>query len=405
MIVLLVQSHRSTVENEHSFFGGMPVSRDIRQMLSAHPQWKIFPVVCVFLPAVAALAIWAFAWPASSIAPRDLPVGLVGSSVSTELAVQSLQQGTAGDFDLRIYADEAIAKDAIHDREVYGALEISPADVRVLISSAASPAVARLLTSTADELAASAGQPHTGAPKGVTAIDVVPAGDDDPQGLVLSAALLPLSICSIIIAGVITLLVEFRPAWRMIASLVAVSAAAGLSSYLVAQPGLDALPTHGFAAWAALSLMILAMSSTAAGLVSLAGAGGLGVAAAMMVFIGNPFSGSTSAPELLPSFAHHVGQALPPGAGANLLRSIVYFDGEGAEPHLWVLIAWTAVGFAMIHSGHRSFIGFAARRQAARDHAVADELRLSSTPPAGYRSTEDAAVVVSGHRVGPRRES
>jgi hypothetical protein len=85
-----------------------------------------------------------------------------------------------------------------------------------------------------------------------------------------------------------------------------------------------------------------------------------------MVFIGNPFSGSTSAPELLPDAVDHIGQWLPPGAGANLMRSATYFDGNGAEPHVVILLAWTAFGVLAIFSGHRSFTGFAKRRQLAR---------------------------------------
>jgi hypothetical protein len=78
-----------------------------------------------------------------------------------------------------------------------------------------------------------------------------------------------------------------------------------------------------------------------------------------MVFVGNPFSGATSAPELLPDPAKQIGQWLPPGAGANLVRSSAYFGGNGANGHLAVLIAWTVLGFATIILGHHSPIHFA----------------------------------------------
>jgi hypothetical protein len=346
------------------------VSIDIRRLAAHHPPWKVLAVICVVLPVVVTLAVLAFAWPAGNIAPRHLPIGLVGTSASTEKVVTALERDR-DDFDLRIYSDDDAARQAIRDRDVYGAFDVSRGTVEVLTSSAASPTVSRLLATLGDKVAGLSGQQGAGVVAGVSTVDVVAADPNDPQGLVLSAALLPLTICSIIIAAAIALLLEFRPAWRMIVALSAVSALSALGAYVVAQSDLGALPHHGFAAWGALSLMMLAMSSTTAGLISVAGAPGLGIGAALMVFIGNPFSGSTSAPELLPGLAHFLGQWLPPGAGANLLRSIVYFDGQGANPHLGVLLAWVVAGMALILVGHHSFVGFAARRQAARgDSAI-----------------------------------
>jgi hypothetical protein len=209
-----------------------------------------------------------------------------------------------------------------------------------------------------------AAEPPT--PRGVSLVDVVPADPDDPRGVVLSSALLPLTICSLIIAAAIALALEFGPAWRMIAGLLTVSVVAGFAVYAAGEWWLGVLPHHAWAIWGSLSLLVLAMSSTTAGLISLIGSPGLGVGAALMVFIGNPFSGSTSAPELLPDAVDHIGQWLPPGAGANLVRSATYFDGNGAEPHVVILLAWIAFGVLAIFSGHHSFTGFAARRQHAR---------------------------------------
>jgi len=94
----------------------------------------------------------------------------------------------------------------------------------------------------------------------------------------------------------------------------------------------------------------------------LIGAGGLGLGVVLMIFVGNPFSGATSAPELLPAPAGAIGQWLPPGAGASLLRSTAYFGGQGAAGHLIVLAAWIAAGLAAILAGHHAPVRFAARR-------------------------------------------
>jgi hypothetical protein len=81
-----------------------------------------------------------------------------------------------------------------------------------------------------------------------------------------------------------------------------------------------------------------------------------------MIFIGNPFSGVTSAPELLPAPVGTIGQWLPPGAGASLLRSTAYFGGHGAAGHLTVLLVWIVLGLAAITAGHHAPVRFAARR-------------------------------------------
>ena len=92
----------------------------------------------------------------------------------------------------------------------------------------------------------------------------------------------------------------------------------------------------------------------------LIGPAGLGLSAVLMIFVGNPFSGATSAPQLLPTAVGHIGQWLPPGAGASLLRSTAYFSGNGASGHLNVLIIWSVLGLTAIFVGHHAPFQFAA---------------------------------------------
>jgi len=74
----------------------------------------------------------------------------------------------------------------------------------------------------------------------------------------------------------------------------------------------------------------------------------------VLVFvIGNPLSGLASAPELLPQPWGAIGQFLPPGAGATLLRSVAFFDGAGGAVALWTLAAWTVAGLALVAVGRR----------------------------------------------------
>jgi hypothetical protein len=332
-------------------------------------------MVSVALPTVVVAAVLAFAWPTARMQPRDLPIGIVGSTPGSQQLIDHLTAADPGGFDFHLYPDDAASIAAITHREVYGAFAVTPGHVEVLEASAASPAVAQLLGTIGAGLA-TAGQAHGQPTAQLTTRDVAPLASGDPKGLVFSSSLLPLTICSIIVAAAIGVVVKFRPAWRQIVSLTVVSTVAGAGAYLISQPFLDALPHHGLADWASISLTVLALSAATAGLIALVGTIGLGIAAALMVFVGNPFSGATSAPDLLPNAVNHIGQWLPPGAGASLLRSTAYFDGNGAAGHVAVLVTWVVLGFAAIILGHHAPIRFAAQPA----QRTGDRTSLSSQP-------------------------
>ncbi len=235
----------------------------------------------------------------------------------------------------------------------------------MLDASSGSPAVAQLLDCVGQQLARQAtGRAVISGESAlrfrVTQVDLVRAPPGDPRELTLGLALVPLSISSVLMAAVIALLLGFRPAWRQIIELAIVSATAGLGAYLVVQGFLDMLPQEHWATRGALSLTVFAMAATTAGLVALIGAAGLGLSAALMIFVGNAFSGSTSAPQLLPAAVDHIGQWFPPGAAANLIRSTAHFHGNGASSYLSVLATWSLLGLAAIIIGHHAPVRFAA---------------------------------------------
>lgn len=360
--------------------------------LSGRSAWREVAIAAVALPIVITLAVMAFAWPAGRIAPRDVPVGIVGTGPATQNAVEGLARAKPGAFDFHLYADQQAARSAIENRDVYGAFAISGDSVTVLKASAAGPSVAQLLTDVGQQLADKATQQiaqqmaaqqkaaeqqkaaaahssakahkQAAAQRGaaaaaaspvkilVKAVDVVPVATEDPRGVVFSSSVFPLTICGIIIGAFVTMARGLaRPRHRVLTLLVACAVAA-FGIYVVAQGFLGALPHSHVATWAILSLDLISISATAAGVIRLFGPAGLGLSAALMVFIGNAFSGATSAPEMLPKGVEDIGQWLPPGAGASLLRDTAYFDGNGGGGHLAVLILWSVIGLTAVMFGH-----------------------------------------------------
>ena len=378
----------------------------MRNPLAAHPPWRQLLIISVVLPLMIAVAVLTFAWPVVRMAPRDLPVGIVGASPASEQAVAALAQGEPGGFAFQLYADQAAALSAIKDRDVYGAFAFSYRKITVLEASAASPAVAQLLDGVGQQLAehateqaAASGEPLLRTR--VAQVDVVAASASDPREMALALQFVPLSISSLIMAAVIALVLGFRPAWRQVMAVAVVSCAAGLGAYLIVQGFLGMLPHEHLATWAALSLAVFAMGSAAAGLIALVGAAGLGLSAALMVFVGNAFSGNTSAPQLLPTAADHIGQWFPPGAAANLLRSTAYFNGNGASGHVYVLVIWSALGLAAIVVGHHAPVRYAAMRLRgpSGSHAMPSKTNIRSnrieTCPRSLTSTETLAATRS----------
>jgi hypothetical protein len=281
------------------------------------------PRAILVVPVVVAVALTLFAWPASNLAPRDLPVGVAGSGAAAR-AIEARLEQPRGAFDVHRYRDAAEARAAILDRDVYGAFVATPGRATVLTASAASAVVAQLLREAAGPDA--------------QVRDVVPATADDPRGVAIAAIGLPIVIGGIV-TGVLAGLIAPRSR-RQLGLLVAGAVLAGLVAVAILQGWLGVIRGGWLANAGTISLAVLAIAATVAALMAWMGPPGIAVGAVLMALVGNPFSGIGSAPELLPSAAGTIGQLMPPGAAGSMLRSTAFFDGADAAPHAAVLVAW-----------------------------------------------------------------
>ncbi|MEU2285745.1 ABC transporter permease [Streptomyces sp. NPDC013178] len=297
--------------------------------------------VVALVPLLAALALWAFAWPAARTAPRDLPLGVAGPAAATAQVEKQLQRHE-GAFEIHRYDDEAAARDAIEDRTVYGAVVVTPRGPELLTASAASPAVAQLLQQAVAQQAAADGT-------GIRTVDVVAAPEKDPRGAALTASVLPLALAGIAAGAVVTLL-GLRGI-RAALALAGAAALVGMVAAALAHSWLGVLTGDWWAEAATFGLSTLAVSAAVAGTAALIGPAGIGLAAFLMMFLGNPFSGAASAPQMLPEPAGAIGQWLPPGAGTSLLRSVSFFDGAAATGPALTLTWWAALGLGAVLLG------------------------------------------------------
>ncbi|MEU8706935.1 ABC transporter permease [Streptomyces sp. NPDC048565] len=309
--------------------------------MSAAPNRRAVAVI-LLVPLIVTLSLWAFAWPAARIAPRDLPVGVAGAAPAADQLQRQFEQ-REGAFEVHRYADEATARDAIEDRTVYGALVITEKGPRLLTASAASPVVSQLLTAAAEGAA----------PEGtaIPVTDVVAAPGADPRGAALGASLLPLALAGVA-AGALVTVMGLRGT-RAVVALAGAAALVGVAATAVAHSWLGVVTGAWWTEAGAIGLTVLAIASGVAGLAALLGTKGIGVGAMLMVLLGNSFSGVTSAPELLPEPVGTIGQWLPPGAGGSLLRSVAFFDGAAAGGPVLTLVVWAALGLAAVLFGGR----------------------------------------------------
>ncbi len=299
----------------------------------------------VLVPIIVTLALSAFAWASARLAPRDLPVGVVASMPQADALKRGLQRGDA--LDVHSYASEDEARQAIRDRDVYGAFVVSPQGVTTLTASAASAPVTQVVTRAGAELAVRVG----GEGATARAVDVVPADSDDPMGTGFSSSVLPLVLTGVLSA--ILLITLSKPGLMQLGGLTAAAVLAGVCGGLIVQSWLGIVSGNWAVNASVMGLTVLAISVMSAGSSALIGRAGVVCVSLLMVFLGNPFAGVSSAPEMLPEPAGLIGQLLPPGAGGTMLRGTAFFDGAAVAGPLAVLLVWTGLGMAGVLLGAR----------------------------------------------------
>jgi hypothetical protein len=305
------------------------------------PALALAAILATVVVVVQALLVPLFAAPATHMEPRDLPIAVAGP----DALVQQLNSAKPGAFEITKVADASAADEMLRNREAYAAFIAGSDGVALHTASAASPTVAALLTQAAAQL---------GGGKPVPVTDIVPTDPGDPRGAGFASGFLPLALTSLL-AGIALILVTRDRRARLL-GLGVYATLTGLVGGAVLQGWLGVLPDNYLANATAIGLFALATAGFVAGLGAALGRAGLGLGALLVFLLGNPLSGVSAAPELLPQPWGEVGQWLPIGAGSTLLRSAAYFDWAGGTQALWVLIGTAVLGLVLVAVG-RADIG------------------------------------------------
>ena len=329
-----------------------------------HTPWPVVARTALLAALAVCIVLLAFAWPSVTAKVQQLPIAVLGSS---EQIAQLAQKAPEGALDIRSANGRDDAKAQIENREIYGAV-ILGAQPEILVSSAASPISAQLLTQLGTQLqsqiqqqaitglqqARAQGAPAAGAPAAgiptVKITDVVPLSTDDPRGTGLAVAGLPLAMGGIVGGVLISLLVTGT--WRRLAAVAGYGVLGGLGLTTIMQGWLHILQGDFLVNAAAIFLAVGATAAAIVGLNAFIGRAGIAVGSVLTMFIGNPLSSLTQPKEFLPGPWGEIGQWFVPGASGTLLRDLSYFPSANTAFQWLVLAGWLVAGLVLTMVGH-----------------------------------------------------
>jgi len=286
------------------------------------------------------LLVLMFAWSSSRSAPRDLPIAVSGPPAAARGLAHGLERTQPGAFTVAVLPDNAAARAAVTDRQVYAAICLSGAGAAVYTASEASPNVAQMLAQTVP-----AAIEHVLPNATVTITDLAPNPVDDPKGTAIPTALIPLTMTSIAAGAMIGLVSSGRR--RQLTNLVGYAVLAGLLVTVALQGLLGGLTGSWFSNELVITLAAGSIAAVTCGLASVAGIAGILLILLVAWFFGFAFSGATTAWQLMPAPWGQIAQYLPVGATNTGLRSVAFFDGAKAAGPLAVLAAWALAGIAL----------------------------------------------------------
>lgn len=339
---------------------------------------KFILTLAVGLTVVLGIMMTAFSLPAVNSGVNDVPVGVVTTdkTVYNKFATPLEKKG----FDVKQYKSVSSMKDAVNDRKIYGAFEISnTGDMTLYKATAASTAVSQALETLGNAVVA---QQKTAAKAQIAqmqaqatdatmlkALDAKVQAIDaktlkvkelkafpsrDPKGTGLVAGALPIALGGWI--GSVAIANAVKGKKQKFWAAIAFAFIGGLGLVGVIQFGIGTFDGNYFVTSLGAMLGIAATAFFVLGLLEIMGNAGLGIAAVMLILLGNPLSGLSSAPEMLPNGWGFFGQLLPPGATGTLLRNLTFFDGHAIGLSVGVLATYVIVGLILFFLGHKSEI-------------------------------------------------
>jgi len=338
--------------------------------------WRFILTLTIGLTAVLAIMMTAFSLPAVNSGINNVPIGIIATNDETfqKMAKPLRNKG----FKVSEYATAYQAKAQINKRDIYGAISLDASgNLTVYEATAASAAVSQALTQIGNSVVTQ--QKAIGSAqinqiiaktndvntikalnqklaqlnaKTAKIVEVRAFPKADSKGTGLAAGALPIALGGWIGAVAIANMVKGKR--QKFAAVISFAVIGGLGLVAVIQYGIGTFDGNYFLTSLGAMLGIAATGFFVLGILEVLGNPGLGIAAVLLILLGNPLSGLASAPEMLPTGWGALGQLLPPGATGTLLRNIAFFNGHAIAYPLTVLLAYVVVGMLLFKIGKKS---------------------------------------------------
>jgi hypothetical protein len=276
--------------------------------------------------------------------PHSVPVDLVAPYTIAPALTARLDHLSGDPLKVRQAASATAATADVVSRRAYGYFEPhSKGPDTLAVASAANKATATALETivAAYETADHRHPAHV--------VDLAPLPSSDAGGLTGFYAVVGWMIGGYFAATLLGLVGRPRARSRSralarVLGLAVYAVASGVLSILLLDKGIGVLGGHFRDLCGVAALAIFAAGAATVGLQAILGLAGTGIAILLFVVLGNPSSGGPFARDLLPGLWRVTGGYLPPGAGVDLVRNVVYFGGHDIQTPILVLGAWALAG-------------------------------------------------------------
>ncbi|MYT82808.1 Predicted membrane protein [Streptomyces sp. MnatMP-M77] len=279
--------------------------------------------------------------------PTDVAFGVVAPQQVSRQLVAQLDGLPGRPLDPRTVSSAAEAREQIMNRDIDGALIVSPEGRTdtLLVASGGGTVLSGSLERILTEVTASQ-------QRAVRTVDVAPASPEDFDGLSSFYLVVGWCVGGYLCASILAISAGTKPANRQravirTAVMALYAVAGGIGGAVIIGPILGALPGSLWGLAGLGALVVFAVGMITLALEALTGIVGIGLAVLIIVIAGNPSAGGAFPLPMLPDFWRAIGPALPPGAGTWTARSIAYFRGNAVTGPLLVLSAWAVVGTAL----------------------------------------------------------
>jgi hypothetical protein len=273
--------------------------------------------------------------------PHQVRVGVVGHDTLLRLKVAlSLPPLKSSYFNLIEYKTSADLRTAIKDRKIYAGFFNQGKKAVLIIAPASGKLLSDNLVMTATDLLARLNIP-------LEVQNLVPLGKGDTSGLSSYTFQYGLLVPSFFFAMLLFMFAHGASLYWRLGLIAGYSVAAGFVGALTVDQVIGALPGH-FLALVGLGALFAAAAALATyGMASLGSWVGLGLAAVLLILVGNSTGGGSLNQEFLPNGFRSLGQAFPNGAFIRTVRDTVYFHGHNTGQSTIVVALWAVGGLAL----------------------------------------------------------